>query len=83
MGGASLMDWQYLFNAAFGVICIIGGWWLNTMWQAMRDLETKVASIDVLVAGQYVKKEELNKLADAIFHKLDRIQDAIERKADK
>lgn len=74
---------QEMFNVAVGLIGGIGGWWLNTMWQAMRSLETKVAAIDVLVAGQYVKKDELNKLSDAIFHKLDKIQDAIERKVDK
>lgn len=77
------MDWQYLFNSAFGLLCMVGGWWLNTMWQAMRNLETKVASIDVLVAGQYVKKEELQYMSAEIFRKLDKIQDAIERKADK
>lgn len=72
-----------MFNLAIGLIGAIGGWWLNTMWQAVRSLETKIAAIDVLVAGQYVKKEEFNKLSDAIFAKLDKIQDSIERKADK
>lgn len=77
------MTGQEMFNIVFGLLCAVGGWWLNTMWQAMRSLETKVAAIDVLVAGQYVKKDELNKLSDAIFHKLDKIQETIERKADK
>ena len=77
------MDWQYMFNGLAGVLGIVGGWLLNTMWSAVRSLETKVAAIDVLVAGQYVKKEELTQLSNAIFHKLDKIQDAIERKADK
>ncbi len=77
------MDWQAMFNMAAGLLGAIGGWVLSTMWGAVRGLETKVAEIDVLVAGQYVRKEELTRLTDAIFAKLDKIQDAIEKKVDK
>ena len=77
------MESQDLFNMAAGLLGAVGGWLLNTMWQAVRSLETKVAAIDVLVAGQYVKKEEVSRMIDALFHKLDKIQDAVERKADK
>ena len=77
------MESQDLFNMAAGLLGAIGGWLLNTMWQAVRSLETKVAAIDVLVAGQYVKKEEVSRMIDAMFAKLDKIQDAVERKADK
>lgn len=72
-----------MFNLAAGIVCTAGGWVLNTMWQAVRSLEAKVAAIDVLVAGQYVKKQEMNKLGDTILHRLDKIQDAIDRKADR
>ena len=77
------MDWQAMFNMTAGLLGAIGGWLLNTMWVAVRSLETKVAAIDVLVAGQYAKKEEMTKMADAIFAKLDKIHDTIEKKADK
>jgi hypothetical protein len=77
------MDWQAMFNMTAGLLGAIGGWLLNTMWQAVRSLETKVAAIDVLVAGQYIRKEEVSRMIDAIFNKLDKIQDAIEKKADK
>jgi hypothetical protein len=77
------MESQDLFNMAAGLLGTIGGWLLNTMWQAVRSLEAKVSAIDVLVAGQYVKKEEVTRMMDALFHKLDKIQDAVERKADK
>lgn len=77
------MDWQALFNMAFGLLGAIGGWLFSTMWAAVRSLETKVAAIDVLVAGTYVKKEELDRMTDSLFKKLDKIQEAIERKADK
>ncbi len=77
------MDWQAMFNMTSGLLCVMGGWLLNTMWSAVRNLETKVAAIDVLVAGQYVRKEELDRMSDLLFKKLDQIQILIERKADK
>ena len=74
---------QDLYNIAMAVAGALGGWWLNTMWQLMRDLERKVASIDVLVAGSYVKRDELKQLSDVLFEKLDRIDQKLDRKADK
>lgn len=62
------------------------GFLLKSIWQAVKDLQladkelaVKVSEIEVLVAGAYVKKDELG----ALFAKLDRIEDKIERKADK
>lgn len=66
------------------------GFLLRSMWQAVRDLQSsdkqiveKVNSIEVLVAGGYVKKDEFNSRLDAMFDKLDRIEDKLDRKEDK
>jgi hypothetical protein len=84
------MESQTLFNAAISAVSALGGWWLKAMWSAVKDLQAtdrlladKVAAIEVLVAGQYVRKDDFDRLADALFRKLDRIQDKLEEKADK
>lgn len=77
------MSYQELFNIAIAIVGALGGWWLNTMWSVMRELEKKVASIDVLVAGSYVKRDELTQLSNVLFEKLDRIDQKLDRKADK
>jgi len=66
------------------------GFLLNSVWQAVKDLQTadkelatKVSEIEVLVAGAYVKKDELTSSVNALFAKLDRIEDKIDKKADK
>jgi CHASE3 domain sensor protein len=66
------------------------GFLLNAVWQAVKDLQkadkdltAKVAEIEVLVAGAYVKKDDLEKLSNAIFTKLDRIEDKLDGKVDK
>ena len=81
---------QALFNwilSAFGAVL---GFLLRAVWQAVKDLQAgdkelteKVSSIEVLVAGNYVRKDEFNISAAALFQKLDRIEDKIDKKADR
>ena len=66
------------------------GFLLNAIWQAVKDLRAadkvladKVGSIEVLVAGAYVRKDEFTDTVKALFAKLDKIEDKIDRKADK
>jgi hypothetical protein len=56
----------------------------------VRDLQTadkvlveKVATIEVLVAGSYITKDDFQKTIAAIFVKLDRIEDKLDHKVDK
>lgn len=73
--------------AGFGALL---GFVLKVVWDAVKDLQsadkdliTKVSSIEILVAGNYVKKDEFNNVATAIFAKLDRIEDKLDKKVDK
>ena len=66
------------------------GFLLNVVWQAVKDLQMadkqladKVAEIEVLVAGAYVSKDEFTKSVNALFYKLDRIEDKLDKKMDK
>ena len=84
------MNEQQFFNAAFAIIGALGGWWMRVMWQSLKELEQqdskladKVGNIEVLVAGQYVKRDDMNRDIAIIFAKLDRIEDKINKKADK
>lgn len=80
----TIVNWML---AGFGGLI---GFLLNAVWQAVKDLQkadkeltAKVAEIEVLVAGAYVKKDDLEKLSSAIFAKLDRIEDKLDGKVDK
>jgi F0F1-type ATP synthase membrane subunit b/b' len=73
--------------AGFGALI---GFLLNAVWQAVKDLQTadkvlaeKVGNIEVLVAGAYVKKDEFTQTINALFAKLDKIEDKLDKKADK
>lgn len=83
-------DYQVLFNIVVGILGIVGGWFLNALSASLKDLQEadrelaqKVASIEVLVAGRYVTREEFNNTISQVFAKLDKIIDAVNQKADR
>lgn len=82
-----MMDFQTGFNILLGAVSALGGWLLNNLYQSLRDLARvdsdladKVQKIEVLVAGTYVKRSEFEAKIDALFDKLDSIEDKIDRK---
>jgi len=84
------MDFQELFNIAMGFIMAIFGWFLRISWESLTSLQKadqnladKVARIEVLVAGEYVKKDEFDRAIERLFDKLDHIEMKIDQKADK
>jgi hypothetical protein len=84
------VDFQVGFNIAAGLTAFLGGWVMNnlrdslkTLHEADASLTSKVQAIEVLVAGTYVKRDELDRLGQAIFAKLDRIEGKLDGKADK
>jgi hypothetical protein len=81
---------QTIFNIAATVAGFLGGWWLKVMWEAVKDLQAadkvlveKVSSIEILVAGNYMTRSDFDKIGAAIFAKLDKIEDKLDKKVDK
>ena len=63
------------------------GFLLNSVWQAVKDLQAadrqlaeKVATIEILVAGEYVRKDEFERTIMRLFEKLDHIEEKFDRK---
>ena len=84
------MDYQSMFNIVFAVAGFLGGWVLNSLRDSLKTLQEadvnlsiKVQSIEVLVAGQYVKREDFAETVRALFLKLDKIYDKLDTKEDK
>jgi hypothetical protein len=67
---------------------------LGLLWKANSDslkklqedhttISGEVREIELLVAGSYVKRDEMEKMISALFTKLDKIEAKIDQKADK
>ena len=87
MDGVAFQD---AFNAAIALVWILTGWILHIVWGAVRDMQAaerslteKVNSIEVLVAGQYVRRAEWADEMKTFHATLQRIEDKIDGKADK
>ncbi len=83
------MDQTFL-NWALGIVNLLLGFLLNALWQAVKDLQKadkeladKVAAVDKVVAGDYVRRDEFQEMTKALFQKLDRIEDKVDKKADR
>jgi len=73
-----------------GALLLLGGWFLRIMWDSVsglqaqdRELAEKVGKIEVLVAGEYVRKDDFDRVIERLFDKLDHIELKIDNKADK
>lgn len=84
------MDAQTIINIAIGLVGALGGWVLNNLKSSIDELRKqdslladKVQHIEVLVAGTYVKRDDMDKLGSALFAKLDKIEAKLDGKADK
>lgn len=78
------MESQSLFNISVGISGALGGWCLKIIWDAVKDLQKadkelveKVASIEVLVAGKYITRDEFTAVVNMMFTKLDNIKDVM------
>jgi hypothetical protein len=81
---------QELINWVLGGFGTVLGFITKAIWDAVKDLQQsdreivdKVSRIEVLVAGEYVKKDEFNSIMMRIFEKLDHIEAKIDSKQDK
>ena len=84
------METQTLINYLVLFAGATGGWVLKILWDSIHDLREadialteKVGTIEILVAGSYITRDEFSKTITAMFMKLDRIEDKVSLKADK
>ena len=82
-----MVDFQTAFNVLLVAFSALAGWLLNNLTQSMRDLTradanlaVKVQNIELLVAGNYIKREEFDSKINAVFHKLDKIDEKLDRR---
>lgn len=79
-----------MINAIIGGFAAAGAFLLRVIWEGLRelqkadvDLAAKISEIQLLVAGNYVKKDELDGIIKALFAKLDKIEDKLDKKVDR
>lgn len=80
----TLINWIMSgFGAAIAFI-------LRVVWEGLRELQkadlelaSRVNEVQLVVAGQYVKREDMERIQAALFAKLDRIESKLDGKMDR
>ena len=80
----TLINWLFVVGGAFVT------WYTDSVRRRMDKSDDRVSQLErqqhqtaLILAGDYVKRSELDSISRAIFDKLDRIEEKIDRKADK
>lgn len=83
-------DSQIYFNVAIGLLGALGGWILNSLRDSIKALHdsdsalsSKLQEIEVLVAGKYATNDSIEKISNALFVKLDKIDIKLDTKTDR
>lgn len=84
------MDAQSIFNVVIGLASGLGGFILKLIWDAIKDVQkadtamaSDMTSLKVLVAGNYVTRNEYKDDMGSVKAALQRIEDKLDSKADK
>ena len=83
-------EMQMLFNIVVALASTFGGYMLKIILDSIKELKAKdneiakdVSALSVSLPTNYTSKPDLERLSDAIFKKLDRIEEKIDGKQDK
>ena len=77
------MNFQDAFNFILTALVGLLTWLGKVMWDDNQHTKVDLAVLREEIANHRVHKDDLKDLSSAIFAKLDRIEDKIDRKADK
>ena len=76
-------EWQTIFNWLGGIVISGLGWFAKSTWVRQQAQSERVSALEVLVAGKYVTRDDYQRTSEAMFAQLRRIEDKLDRKADR
>lgn len=80
------MDYQFLFNIAFGIAGFLGGWVLNNLSKAIERLDNDLRALPMTYVTKDDWKDAMKEMKDEMrsgFDKLDHTLGTIFSKLDK
>jgi Tfp pilus assembly protein PilO len=73
---------QLLFNVCLSFVVLLFGWWNRLVWESLKELRSdkeqhhkEFNEFRILVANNYIQKENLEKLFDSINKQLDKLSE--------
>lgn len=64
---------DYALHAMWGLILLIFGYMINQASESFERINTKLENLELMVASDYVKKQDLNRFESKLDHMNDMI----------
>ena len=84
------MTLQMALNIAMLIVATLGGWVAKMLFDRLDKLEkadekqmAAITDLRAIIPERYAPKDEVERIGDRLFEALRRIEDKIDRKADK
>ena len=84
-----MMDQMFVNMVLTGLLAALS-FILKVIWDGLRELQRadveltgQIAMVRLMMADSYIKKEDFDRMANALFAKLDKIENKLDGKADK
>jgi len=74
---------QNTFQWIVGGLCLIGGTLLNILYNNNTRLTDRICTLEVIIAGDYVKEQKFEAFRKDIFELLNKIDHKLDGKVDK
>lgn len=74
---------QDYFNFLGAILAGVFGWLGKTMWNAVQSLKEDLNNLERHLPESYVSKQDFQRHEDRVIGYLERIEQKIDRKADK
>lgn len=65
------------------IACGVLGWFARQLWSAVQELRRDLSALEVQITRDYVRMDRLDKLMQPIMEQLNRIEQALTHKLDK
>lgn len=85
-----IVDYQVLFNITIAILGTIGGWFLKAFYESIRELQKadfrlneEIHKVSLLIAGDYAKQANLEKMENSLIDKLQALDEKIEKRIEK
>ena len=72
------MDLQTLINTVLPIICVVCGWFLKELWNAVQILKSDVNDLRTHLAENYVHKDDFSDRWDEVLKAVHRIEDKLD-----
>lgn len=77
------MDWQPIATGALSLISALMGWILKSLWSAVGALRDDLTKLAGSLPDTYARKDDTRDMFRDLLEALRRIEDKLDRKADK